>query len=107
MNKTETTTYVEQRNGGYYIVDSRIAIDSIVYAFQDGASPEQIAQSFPLLTLEQIYGAITFYLAQRNSIDAYLAEQEKVFEQTVPSLESSETRLYQKLMSAKKSVVDK
>jgi len=34
-----------------------------------GQSPETIAQSFPLLTLEQVYGSIAFYLGHRDEID--------------------------------------
>jgi len=39
-----------------------------------------IAQSFPVLSLEQVYGAIAFYLANRSEIDAYLAKAEVSFE---------------------------
>ena len=72
--------YVEQRDGGYWITGTRISLDSVIYAFLRGASPESIAQSFPLLTLEQVYGAITFYLSHRDEIDAYLAQGEADFE---------------------------
>ena len=34
--------YVEQRDGGYYLIGTRIALDSIVLAFKDGESPETI-----------------------------------------------------------------
>jgi uncharacterized protein (DUF433 family) len=68
MNKS----YVEQRDGGYWIAGTRISLDSIIAAFSRGAAPETIRRSFPLLTLEQVYGAITFYLAHENEIDEYL-----------------------------------
>ena len=51
----------------------RISLDSIVYAFKRGATPESIQRAFPLSTLEEVYGAITFYLAQAQELDAYLA----------------------------------
>jgi uncharacterized protein (DUF433 family) len=55
--------YVEERDGGYYIAGTRISLDSIVHAFQDGESPEGILRSFPMAgPLVRIYGAITFYL---------------------------------------------
>jgi uncharacterized protein (DUF433 family) len=66
--------YVENRDGGYWIKDTRISLDSIVYAFQRGAAPETIRSSFPLLSLEEVYGALTFYLAHEEEIDAYLRE---------------------------------
>ena len=69
-------SYVEQRDGGYWIKGTRISLDSIVYAFKRGAAPESIQRAFPLLTLEEIYGAITFYLAHAQEIDTYLAQAE-------------------------------
>ena len=71
-----TKDYVEQRNGGYFIAGTRISLDSIVYGFQRGESPETICQNFELLSLEEVYGAITFYLANQASIDEYLVRQD-------------------------------
>jgi uncharacterized protein (DUF433 family) len=44
----------------------------VVYAFLEGLSPESIADSFDTLTLEEVYGALAFYLGHRDEIDAYL-----------------------------------
>lgn len=52
MPVLEAKIYVEYRNSGYWIASTRISLDSIVYAFRRGLSPESIVQSFPLLTLE-------------------------------------------------------
>jgi uncharacterized protein (DUF433 family) len=68
--------YVERREGGYYIAGTRISLDSIVHSFKNGASPESILRSFPLIgSLEKVYGAITFYLANRDAVESYLAKQ--------------------------------
>jgi uncharacterized protein (DUF433 family) len=50
--------YVEQRTGGYYVKGTRVSLDSVVYAFLRGESPDGIVESFPALSLEQVYGAI-------------------------------------------------
>ncbi len=42
--------YIEQRDEGYWIEGTRISLDSVVYAFKNGESPESIAQNFPLLS---------------------------------------------------------
>ena len=69
--------YVEQHDGGYWVAGSRVSLDSVVYAFLDGLAPETIlAECFPVLTLEQVYGAITYYLAHRAEVDAYLKASE-------------------------------
>ena len=65
--------YVERHDGGYRVAGSRVSLDSVVYAFLEGLAPETIvAECFPVLSLEQVYGAITFYLAHRSEVDAYL-----------------------------------
>jgi uncharacterized protein (DUF433 family) len=46
--------YVEQRDGGYYVTGARVSLDSIVYAFKEGQSPEAIQEDFPLLKRSQI-----------------------------------------------------
>ena len=72
--------YIAQQDGTYRIAGTRVSLDSVVYAFRRGASPESIQRSFPSLTLEQIYGAITFYLSHQEEIDQYLLEGEAEFE---------------------------
>ena len=74
-----TKSYIEQRDGGYWVAGTRVSLDSLVYASREGQTAESMAQSFPVLTLEQVYGAITYYLAHREIIDAYLQQQETNF----------------------------
>jgi len=73
-------SYVEQHDGGFWIKGTRISLDSVVYAFKRGAAPETIQRSFSLLTLEQVFGAITFYLAHEEEIDTYLEKSEADWE---------------------------
>jgi uncharacterized protein (DUF433 family) len=95
-----TKQYVEQREGGYWIAGTRVSLDSIVYAFLDGMSPESIVQAFPVLNLEEVYGAITFYLANRTEIDAYLETEEAVFESMRKAAREANPLLYKKLADA-------
>jgi uncharacterized protein (DUF433 family) len=76
MNKE----YVEHKDGTYRIVGTRVSLDSVVYAFRRGTSPESIQRSFPQLTLEQIYGAIAYYLAHQEEVNQYLLDGEEEFE---------------------------
>ncbi len=72
--------YVEQRDGGYFIKDTRVSLDSVVYAFLRGETPEGIADSFPALRLEDIFGALAFYMANRESVDEHLADGRREFD---------------------------
>ena len=58
-----------------------ISLDSVVVAFQQGFSAETIQQLYPSLSLEEVYGAIAYYLANRNEVDEYLTRQELLWEQ--------------------------
>jgi uncharacterized protein (DUF433 family) len=97
--------YVEKRNGAFYISGTRISLDSIVYAFRRGASPETIKSSFPALTLEQVYGAITYYLSKHTEIDEYLRQSEEAYEAARQAnhdqLRGEKPELYERLMRAK------
>jgi uncharacterized protein (DUF433 family) len=93
--------YVEQRNGGYYVRGSRVSLDSIVYSFRDGESPETIRQNFPVLTLEQVYGAIAFYLANHDAVDANIRAGEDELDSVVPALSESRPELYARLQKAR------
>jgi uncharacterized protein (DUF433 family) len=95
-----TKQYVEQRDKGYWIVGTRISLDSVIYSFLNGESPESIAQNFPLLSLEQVYGAIAFYLANQELVDAYLKEGETEFRRLQESCREQSPLLYQKLKAA-------
>lgn len=101
MSVVTAKTYIECRNDAYWVEGTRISLDSVVYAFHDGLSPESIVQSFPLLTLEQVYGAIAFYLANQVEIDAYLADEEEAFNAMPQPLQTIDSALYHKLLAAK------
>ena len=93
--------YVEQREGGYYIVGSRVSLDSVVYAFLRGESPEGIVESFPALSLEQVFGAVAFYLANRQSINAYLLDGRVEFACMRDEARRKHPALYSKLEAAR------
>ena len=66
--------YIERRDGGFYLRGTRVPLDSIVREFGNGVSAESIRQAFPTLTLEQVYGAIAFYLGHQAEVDASIQD---------------------------------
>jgi Protein of unknown function (DUF433) len=92
--------YIEQRDTGYWIAGTRVSLDSVVLSYLNGESPENIAQNFPLLSLEQVYGAIAFYLSNRDIVDAYLEKSEGEFQQLQQVCREKSPLLYQKLKAA-------
>ena len=97
--------YVEKRDGGYYIAGSRVSLDSIVYEFRKGASPESIAESFPTLRLEEVYGAITFYLANQTAIDKYVVDSEAEYASQVAEAKRKDPQLYARLEQIRQKLI--
>src|SRR5258708_34188007 len=64
--------YVSVNGDAYRITGSRVSLDSVVYDYLRGLSPEGIAENFDTLSLEQVYGAITYYLSHRQEGDQHL-----------------------------------
>jgi uncharacterized protein (DUF433 family) len=86
--------YVEQKNGGYWVAGSRVSLDSVVLRFLEGLAPETIvAECFPVLSLEQVYGAITYYLANRAAVDAYLKASDREYEAFANQLRHTDPRV--------------
>ncbi len=73
--------YVREDNGAFRVGEADVSLDSIVIAFQDGLAPEAIQLQYPVLTLEEVYGAITYYLANQETVDRYLAQQAQFWEE--------------------------
>ena len=72
--------YVTQIDGVFRLAGSRVSLDSLVYLFREGHSPESMVESYPTLSLEKVYGALAFYLANQARIDQYLREGEQAAE---------------------------
>ena len=98
-----TSGYVERRDGGYFVGDTRVSLDSVVFAFLRGESPEGIVESFPSLGLEQIFGALAFYLANREVVDRYLREGQTEFETLREQARRDNPVLYRKLAEARQA----
>ena len=69
--------FVERRNGSFYLIGSRVPLAHIVRQFQAGEPAEAIRFHYPTLTLEQVYGAITFYLGNNEEVESDIAERER------------------------------
>ncbi len=55
---------------------SRVPLETVVHAFNDGASAEEIAFRFSTLELADIYATITYYLRHPSAVEGYLASQD-------------------------------
>ncbi|MFM7245705.1 MAG: DUF433 domain-containing protein [Planctomycetaceae bacterium] len=76
---------------------THVMLDSVVASFQAGCSAETIAQQYPSLSLEEVYGAIAWYLGHRDVVDAYIARQDDVWRQAREAAERTSTSVVARL----------
>jgi uncharacterized protein (DUF433 family) len=78
----------EDTTGTIRVENTRVTLDAVVLAFREGASPEEIAERFPAISLNAVYAAITFYLQNRADVDAYLSRREAEADQLRSTIET-------------------
>lgn len=72
--------YVTKVEDAYRVAGTRVSLDSLIYLYREGISPEGMVESYPALTMEQVHGALAFYLANQKEMDAYLAKADALAE---------------------------
>lgn len=102
----KTNDYIEARGEGWYLRGTRVSLDSIIFAFKDGLSPEAITREcFPTLSLEQVYGAITAYLANRADLEVYLEGWKAKAERWRQQQQSAEPEFSKKMAQARRELL--
>lgn len=66
----------EDPDGALRVDGSRVLLELVIHAFQDGATPETIVQRYETLTLPDVYAVVAYYLRHRAEVDAYLHRRE-------------------------------
>ncbi|MDZ8260479.1 DUF433 domain-containing protein [Nostoc sp. ChiQUE01b] len=79
----------------------RIGIDNVIQYYLQGYSPEQILEELPSLNLEKIYATLTYYLHNRDEIDAYMLRLAKWREQRYQESSANPSPLMQRLRALK------
>lgn len=74
--QTDPTPLRTDEDGVVRIGNTRVMLERVVYAFDDGASAEEIAARFPALTLADVHASLAYILRHRAAIDAYMKEVE-------------------------------
>ena len=96
----ETNSYVRTDEHDVMRVGStEVPIESVLVSFDQGHSPETIRQQYPSLTLEQVYGTIAYYLAHRDTVDAYLRRQDELWAKLRAESDQDASPVVQRLRS--------
>jgi uncharacterized protein (DUF433 family) len=74
--QAETPPLREDESGALRIGQTRVLLELVIDAFQQGATPETIVQRYSTLALSDVYSVIAYYLRHRSEVDAYLNRRE-------------------------------
>ena len=97
--------FVEQREGSFYLVGSRVPLAFIVDEFMNGEAPEAIRTHYSTLSLEEVYGAITFYLGNQAKAEQDLADRRRIEDEyskanpTSPEIKEKFERMRQQMLA--------
>jgi uncharacterized protein (DUF433 family) len=75
--QTEAIPLREDESGALRVGGSRVLLELVIQAFQDGATPEAIVQRYETLALSDVYAVIAYYLRHRVEVAEYLARRER------------------------------
>jgi len=71
---TQTVPLVKL-SGVWHVSGTRVPLDSIVFAYEQGATPEEISEQFTSVALGDLYAVIAYYLHNTDEVERYLAEE--------------------------------
>jgi uncharacterized protein (DUF433 family) len=76
--------------GALRVGNSRVLLELVIRAFQDGATPEAIVQRYSTLALGDVYAVIAYYLRHRGEVEEYLARREQQAEEVRQRIEGQQ-----------------
>ena len=88
--QAEAPPLQEDAAGAVRVGDSRVLLDLVIRAFQDGAAPETIVQRYSTLGLPDVYAVIAYYLRHQSDVEGYLARREQEAEEVRQRIESQQ-----------------
>ena len=74
---TDPTPLEMDRDGALRVGGTRVTFDTVIGAFHDGATPEEIGHQYPSLDLADIYDVLGYYLRHRTEMDVYLQRRQQ------------------------------
>ncbi len=73
----ESTPIETDPQGVVRVAKTRVTLDTVVAAFLEGCTPEEIREQYPSLQLSDIYWVIGYYLRHRDEVHTYLLERQQ------------------------------
>ncbi len=106
---TETLPLKLDKDGVIRVSKTRVTLDTIVSAFLEGLTAEEIAVQYPVVPLADVYSVIGYYLHQKKKVELYLKRREKIAEQIRSENEArfAQSNIRERLLARKKTEKDR
>ena len=100
----EANAYVTtDSNGVMRVGKGAVPLESVLTGFEQGHTPETIRSQYPALSLEEVYGAITYSLAHPKEVQDYLKRQDSLWEQWRQRLQQGEPPVVERLRAIRQA----
>jgi uncharacterized protein (DUF433 family) len=102
---TEVIPLETDADGVIRVSNTRVTLDTVVTAFKDGATAEEIAQQYPTVPLADVYYVIGYYLRRRDEVEAYLENRKEEAHELQKQMEArfNPVGIRERLMARQKS----
>ena len=104
----EAPPLCKDESGGVRVGNSRVLLEVVIHAFEDGATAEAIAQRYPTTTLAEIYSVIAYYLRHRDEVKGYLQvrdEQAKRVRERIEANQRDFSELRERIIARQQSLL--
>ncbi len=85
--------------------DTRVSLDTVIFAFQQGSTPEEIVADYSTLELPDVYAVIAYYLQNQTEVEAYLQRRQAQRDEGRRTMETRfpQAGLRERLMARKRT----
>ncbi len=76
-------------HGAIRIGHTRVLLEVVIHAYYLGETPEGIVESYPTLTIADVYAVLGYYLVNREEIDAYVRQRDQRADEILQAMEAN------------------
>ena len=88
VTTTEVIPLETDAQGVIRVSNTRVTLDTVVTAFKEGATAEEIAQQYPTISLADVYYVIGYYLRRREEVEEYLGKRRQEADELQKEMEA-------------------
>lgn len=77
VTETQPVPLRIDKNNAIMVGETRVPLETVVYAFRNGSTAEEIVERFDVLKLSDVYAVIAYYLERQDELDVYIKKREK------------------------------